>query len=99
MKLEKYARQLQILSMLRKLQPQTNKIIQDMAFTIDIRDDIYYRQGLSDATEKAIIKMLTDSDLTIEQIANFLSVKVEAVIKLQTDYIREKKKKSVEVSK
>ena len=43
--------------------------------------------------------MLTDSDLTIEQIANFLSVKVEAVIKLQTDYIREKKKKSVEVSK
>ena len=92
LKLQKYARQLQILSMLRKLQPQTNKIIQDMAFTIDIRDDIYYRQGLSDATEKAIIKMLTDSDLTIEQIANFLSVTVEAVIELQTDFIRKKNK-------
>ncbi len=63
-----------------------------MAFTIDIRDDIYYRQGLSDATEKAIIKMLTDSDLTIEQIANFLSVTVEAVIELQTDFIRKKNK-------
>ena len=75
-------------------QPQTNKIIQDMAFTIDIRDDIYYRQGLSDATEKAIIKMLTDSDLTIEQIANFLSVTVEAVIELQTDFIRKKNKNS-----
>ena len=65
-----------------------------MAFTIDIRDDIYYRQGLSDATEKAIIKMLTDSDLTIEQIANFLSVTVEAVIELQTDFIRKKNKNS-----
>ena len=42
--------------MLRKLQPQTNKIIRDMALTFDIREDIVYQQGLSDAKEEAIIK-------------------------------------------
>jgi predicted transposase YdaD len=92
LKLQKYARQLQILSMLRKLQPQTNKIIQDMALIFDIREDIVYQQGISDAAEKAIVKMLSDSDLTVEQIANFQSVEIQDVLKIQTNLLREKRK-------
>jgi hypothetical protein len=90
--LEKYARQLQILPMLRKLHPITNKIIQDIALTFDIREDVVYQQGISDATKKAIIKMLTNNDLTVEQIANFQSVEVQDVLKIQTDLVRKKKK-------
>ena len=78
--------------MLRKLQPQTNKIIQDMALTFDIREDIVYQQGLSDATERAITKMLTNSDLTIEQIANFLSVEEELVLRIQNNLVRKSQK-------
>jgi hypothetical protein len=92
LKLQKYTRQLQILSMLRDLQPVTNKVIQNMALLFDIRKDIVYQQGISDATEKAVIKMLVDSELTIEQIANFLSVETEDVLKIQTDLVRKKKK-------
>ena len=92
LKLQKFARQLQILSMLRNLQPQTNKIIQNMALTFDIREDIVYKQGLSDAAEKTITKMLTESDLTVEQIANFASVEVGYVIKIQTTLLRKKGK-------
>jgi hypothetical protein len=92
LKLQKYTRQLQILSMLRDLQPVTNKVIQKMALLFDIRKDIVYQQGISDATEKAVIKMLVDSELTIEQIANFQSVEVEDVLKIQTDLVRKKKK-------
>ena len=63
-----------------------------MALTFDIREDIVYKQGLSDAAEKTITKMLTESDLTVEQIANFVSVEVGYVIKIQTTLLRKKGK-------
>ena len=95
LKLQKFARQLQILSMLRKLQPQTNKIIQDMAFTIDIREDIYYQQGVSDTAEKMqteiVSNMLINSDLTVAQIANFTNSTEDFVEKIKKSLPRKKK--------
>jgi hypothetical protein len=85
--LEKYARQLQILSMLRKLQPITNKIIQDMALTFDIREDVVYQQGYSDAEVKkdtaTVTNMLLNSSLSIAQIANFSGTTEEFVKKVK----------------
>ena len=83
---------MQILSMLRKLQPQTNKIIRDMTFTIDIREDIYYQQGVSDTVEKTIISMLTQIDLNIAQIANFTSSTEAFVEKIKKTLSKSKKK-------
>ena len=78
--------------MLRKLQPQTNKIIRDMTFTIDIREDIYYQQGVSDTVEKTIISMLTQIDLNIAQIANFTSSTEAFVEKIKKTLSKSKKK-------
>jgi hypothetical protein len=89
--LQKYTRQLQILSMLRKLQPQTNKIIQNMSLTIDIREDIVYKQGILDAKEEVIIKMLAESNLTIAQIANFLNVEEAIVERIKKTLHRKKR--------
>ena len=81
--------------MLRKLQPQTNKIIQDMAFTIDIREDIYYQQGVSDTAEKLqteiVSNMLSNSDLTVAQIANFTNSTEDFVEKIKKSLPRKKK--------
>jgi hypothetical protein len=90
--LEKYARQLQILSMLRKLQPITNKIIQDMALTIDIREDVVYQQGVSDTELKkdtaTVTNMLLNSSLTIAQIANFSGTTEDFVKKIKRQLVR-----------
>ena len=90
--LEKYARQLQILSMLRKLQPITNKIIQDMALTFDIREDVVYQQAFSDAEIKkdttTVTNMLLNSNLTIAQIANFSGTTEDFVKKIKKQLAR-----------
>ncbi|MEY4904327.1 MAG: hypothetical protein RLZZ292_2142 [Bacteroidota bacterium] len=95
-KLQKYARQLQILSMLRKLQPQTNKIIQDMALTFDIREDVVYQQGYSDAEVKkdtaTVTNMLLNSNLTIAQIANFSGTTEEFVKKIKKNLTKKQVK-------
>ena len=82
--------------MLRKLQPQTNEIIRDMAFTIDIREDIYYQQGVSDAAEKMqteiVTNMLLNSHLNIAQIANFTKTSEEFVEKIKKTLSKSKKK-------
>ena len=82
--------------MLRKLQPQTNKIIRDMALTIDIREDIYYQQGVSDAAEKMqteiVTNMLLNSHLNIAQIANFTKTSEEFVEKIKKTLSKSKKK-------
>ena len=73
--------------MLRKLQPITNKIIQDMALTFDIREDVVYQQGYSDAEVKkdtaTVTNMLLNSSLTIAQIANFSGTTEEFVRKVK----------------
>ena len=66
-----------------------------MAFTIDIREDIYYQQGVSDTAEKLqteiVSNMLSNSDLTVAQIANFTNSTEDFVEKIKKSLPRKKK--------
>jgi len=53
-KLTKYLEQLKILSRLRKLEVLTNKIVNDMPITYDIKTDGLYLQGIEQGREQGI---------------------------------------------
>ena len=56
LRLKKFIRQLQVLSMLRNLQPILNEIEDLMPLTIDYTQDIYYQTGLKQGVEEGIEK-------------------------------------------
>jgi hypothetical protein len=65
-----------------------------MALTFDIREDVVYQQGLSDATEKAkmeiVTNMLQNSDLSVAQIANFTNTTEDFVKKIKKSLSKNK---------
>lgn len=95
LELEKYIRQLNVLSGLRKLQTLTTKITAAMPILLDydIETDRLYKRGIEQGIEQgveqiqksAIVKMLEDDFLTIEQIAAYLSVSVEMVEQIKAE--------------
>ncbi len=95
LELEKYVRQLNVLSGLRKLQTLTTKITAAMPILLDfdIETDRLYKRGVEQGIEQgveqiqksAIVKMLEDDILTMEQIAAYLSVSVEMVEQIKAE--------------
>jgi hypothetical protein len=69
--------------MLRKLQPVTNKIIQNMALIFDITEDIVYQQGFAEGEEKATLALEERIKQEQEKMKNEQEkMKVEVVINM-----------------
>lgn len=91
--LEKYIIQLEVLSNLRNLQPQTIKQLNLMAIKYDIEKDVRFQQGIEKGIEKGIeqekiinIKaMLASGFLSVAQIAQIASVSVDFVLQIQQE--------------
>ncbi len=92
--LHKYITQLEILSTLRNLQPQTIQQIEAMPLTYDITADIRYQQGIETKTRIMVAKLLKKNVLSIKEIAELAEVSVDYVIKIQNELtVKEKKGK------
>lgn len=107
--LRKHLIQLEILSTLRDLQPQTVKQIEAMPLTYDITADIRYQQGLeqgieqgleqglergvSDATRQMVERLLEKGVLSLKDIAEVASVSIDYVIKVQNELMEKEAKR------
>jgi hypothetical protein len=95
--LRKYCTQLEILSKLRNLQPQTIQQIEAMPITYDITTDIRYQQGIEQGieqgisfqTRKTVEKMLADSRFSLGEIADIAEVSIDYIIKVQNELSEE----------
>jgi predicted transposase/invertase (TIGR01784 family) len=91
LRLEKYEKQLEILSKLRKLQPVTLKILENMAFVYDLETDIRFQQGeergiekgIERGIERGIEKLLLAGNFTVEYIAEVYEVSVNTIKRIQ----------------
>lgn len=91
LKLEKYIRQITVLSRLRNLSELTEKIVEKMAWTYDIETDAFYKRGLEKGMEKGMEKSnikgiqnaLKQQVLTVAQIADLFEVEEAFVLKIQ----------------
>lgn len=85
--LQKYARQLAILSRLRNLEEVVTQKTKNMPITYDIKKDYLYKEGRKEGRkegvekekQKMIKEMLRTTELSIEQIAKIASVTVSYV--------------------
>ena len=81
--LQKHFRQLRILAKLRKLDIKFDNMIQDIAKYIDAENDYFFIKGEKKAQEreqtKFVTNLLTDSDFTIDKIANIAGVFIDFV--------------------
>ena len=92
-RLKKFVRQLQVLSMLRNLQPLLNKIKDIMPLTIDYTEDIYYQTGKLEGIElgqlqkdkKFVTNLLKAGTFSPEEIAKLADVSVEFVLKMKKE--------------
>lgn len=86
--LRKYIRQLSVLARLRNLAEETHKQIHNMGFSYNITQDYLYQEGQKVKEKELIaqltIKMLKDKTLSVEKIAELLSV--------TTDYVKQVEK-------
>ncbi|MEL6535294.1 MAG: hypothetical protein AAFQ98_07785 [Bacteroidota bacterium] len=80
---QRYIQHLVILSRLRKLDNLTKEITGKMPITYDIETDSFYQEGRSREKEEIIKKMLADSSLSMEEIANLTSTSIVAVQKIK----------------
>ena len=90
--LHKYITQLESLSTLRNLQPQTIQQIEAMPLTYDITADIRYQQGVETKTRIMVAKLLKKNVLSIKEIAELAEVSVDYVIKIQNELTAKEKK-------
>ena len=84
--LKKYLRQLRILSELRKLEFNLDEIMESIAKFINEDTDYFVLK----AKRKIVEKLLTMSNHTIAEIAEFSNVKIDFVIEVQQKIISEK---------
>lgn len=87
--LRKYCTQLEILSKLRNLQPQTIQQIEAMPITYDITTDIRYQQGIEQGIEqknrKIVEKLLANGRFSLREIAEIADVSIDFVIEIQLE--------------
>ena len=91
LKLQRYLRQLGVLSKLRNLQNDTFKLIQDMPIEFDIETDYLFQKGeikgeikgKQKGKQEIVTNMLSSGQLTAEQIANFTGVDLQEVIRIR----------------
>lgn len=84
-KLQRYLKQLGILSNLRNLQEETFKQIEKMAFEYDIETDYLFKKGKEKRNEEIIINMIKSGEFSVEKIAEIANVEVEYVKQLNKD--------------
>ena len=93
-KLQRYVRQLVVMSKLRNLQEETLLNIEKMPFDFDIETDVFYRRGKEagekekeqekeQEKERMVLEMLRDGVLRLEKIAVYARVSVDYVKELQ----------------
>ncbi len=94
-KLQRYIRQLTVLSNLRNLREETINQLKSMNITYDITKDVLYQEGIEKGIEKGIergiekgkrgviLKMLKSGTLTVAQIAEFTEVSEKYVKQLE----------------
>ena len=93
-KLQRYVRQLVVMSKLRNLQEETLLNIEKMPFDFDIETDVFYRRGKEagekekeqekeQEKERMVLEMLRDGVLRLEKIAAYAHVSVDYVKELQ----------------
>ena len=95
-KLQRYVRQLVVMSKLRNLQDSTLQTIETMPFEFDIEDDVIYQRGRKEGIEQGIEKkreemikeMLRDGALSLEKIAAYADVSLDYVNRLQQKLTR-----------
>ena len=91
-KLQRYVRQLVVMSKLRNLQDSTLQTIETMPFEFDIEDDVIYQRGRKEGIEKKreemIKEMLRDGALSLEKIAAYTHVSLDYVNRLQQKLTR-----------
>lgn len=85
--LKRSLQQLVTLSRIRKLEKETEKLIEAMPITYNIETDYLYNQGIEKGiekkTENVIRNLLEQTSMTTEQIAKAAEVSVETVIKVR----------------
>jgi len=100
-KLQKFVRQLQMLSQLCNLDDIVDKVRNDMPVLIDITQNALYKRGAREHAleikREAIIDMLNDNFLPIDKIAQYLKVSIDDVIaiKNEIDEAAEAKRKTI----
>lgn len=94
----KYVLQLEVLSKLRNLQVETIKEISTMPFTYDLKTDIRFKQGREIGKEEGIeqgieqekgqvaVKMLSQTSLTVNQIAAIAGLSISEIKKLKASF-------------
>ena len=96
--LHEHVTDLEILSGLRNLQPQTKKQVDKMPIIYDLRKDIRFKEGLEKGLEKveekveekvnlekqaSAVRMLKQGSLSAAMIAEFLDVPLDFILKVQ----------------
>lgn len=87
-KLQRYVRQLVVMSKLRNLQDSTLQTIETMPFEFDIETDVIYQRGKKEGKEEMVSMMLRDGALSLEKIAAYANVSVDYVKQLQQKLTR-----------
>jgi hypothetical protein len=82
-RLNKYARHLYILSKLRNLTLETEKLLKTMPVIIDYTDDEFYVKGLQVAQQEDVKKLLLSKRLNAQEIASILDVPLETVKQIE----------------
>jgi hypothetical protein len=94
--LQKYIRQILVLSRLRKLELVTTQQLKDMALVYDIEQDALFKEGEEKGLEKGkhqktiqgVQKALQRGRLSIEEIAEDFEVSIEFVLQVQRGEIK-----------
>jgi len=77
--LERYLKQLLVLSRLRNLEIETKRKIDKMPITYDISKDGLYQQGIEKAKYQMIVNLIDQNLLTLEQISEVANVSIDEV--------------------
>ena len=93
----KYFAQLLVLSQLRKIDLLTEQILSDMPVTIDLRENVLFKNGLKEGMEKKaaekerlfVIKLLSKTQFDVETIADLAGVDIELVKKIKKELSKE----------
>jgi hypothetical protein len=83
--LHEHVTDLEILSGLRNLQPQTKKQVEKMPVIYDLRKDIRFKEGLEEKARTSAIRLLNQGLLTAAMIADALEVPLAFVLQIQKE--------------
>jgi hypothetical protein len=83
--LHEHVTDLEILSGLRNLQPQTKKEVDKMPIIYDLRKDIRFKEGAEDKARTSTIQLLKNGLLPVATIAEVVDMPLHFVLKIQKE--------------